>query len=116
MIVYQKLPQSPETAQRLSKAQQDLDGYAIGFHGSPGYAVGCTARNGFLASDNAERGHQFLETDKGAVGGVYVTPWKITADGYAIPHILFKDTSLPEDKQHWVRFVFQCTVHVDARR
>jgi hypothetical protein len=61
VIVYKKLPCSPEKWKRISDALQDIGNEKIAYHGCPVYAVASIARNGFLASDNAERGHQALE-------------------------------------------------------
>ena len=91
VIVYKKLPCSPEKLKKINDELQVTGGDTrIAYHGLPAYAVANVARNSFLASDSKERGHQSLEGKHGA----YVSPFPTTAWGYSTPHIL-KDKDLP---------------------
>jgi len=102
----------------MKEAQQDTEGTGserTAYHGCPVYAAASIARNGFLASDNTERGHQALQGKDGPLTGAYVTPCAETAWGYSTPHILFEDKDLPAERQRWTRFMFQVIVNTDNR-
>ena len=116
LIVFTKLPRSPEKVKRVRDARKHMSSERIVYHGTVPYAAANIARNEFLASDDEERGHQSLGTEEGKLTGVYVTPVEDTAFVYAVPQILFRDYDVPEDNQYWTRFVFEVIVDVDKRK
>ena len=92
VIVFTRLPCSPEKAQRIRKARSMVDGHRIAYHGTISYAVPNIAANQFIASDNVDLGHRTLGSETGEnLTGVYVTPVEVTALGYATPQIMFRD-------------------------
>ena len=118
LIVFTRLPCSPDKAERIRKARSLVDGHRIAFHGTISYATPNIAANQFIASDNKDRGHRTLGSDTGEdLTGVYVTPIEDTAVGYATPQIMFRnyDAGGGDQGQYWTRFVFEVLVDVNKR-
>jgi len=118
VIVFTRLPCSFEKAQKIRKARSMVDGFQIAYHGTISYAAPNIAVNQFIASDNVELGHRTLGSESGEpLTGVYVTPMEITAIGYAIPQIMFRDhdAGSGDQGQYWTRFVFEVLVNVNDR-